>query len=69
MKITHIAHKDGDELIHYGVRGMRWGVRREIGRDAKAAAIARDRAISATKQATKLTARIDRRKASGESRQ
>lgn len=26
--ITYIAHKDGDELAHYGVKGQKWGVRR-----------------------------------------
>ena len=62
---VYIAHKEGDELTHYGVKGMRWGVRREIGRDAKAAAIARDRAISAIKQTKRLSKRIDRRKAAG----
>ena len=26
--ITYIAHKEGDELFHYGVKGQRWGIRR-----------------------------------------
>ena len=26
--ITYIAHKEGDELAHYGVKGQKWGVRR-----------------------------------------
>ena len=38
--ITYIAHKDGDELAHYGVKGQKWGVRREIARDARGAATA-----------------------------
>ena len=49
--ITYIAHKEGDELAHYGVKGQKWGVRKEIGKDAKAAAIARGRATSLSKQA------------------
>ena len=38
--ITYIAHKDGDELAHYGVKGQKWGVRKEIARDARGAATA-----------------------------
>ena len=26
--ITYIAHKEGDELAHYGVKGQKWGARR-----------------------------------------
>ena len=29
-RVVYIAHKDGDELAHYGVKGQKWGVRREI---------------------------------------
>jgi hypothetical protein len=64
-RTIYIAHKDEDELAHYGVRGMKWGVRKEIGNDAKAAAIARSRATSLQKQAVKLSSRIDKLKASG----
>ena len=39
-RIVYIAHKDGDELAHYGVKGQKWGVRREIARDARGAATA-----------------------------
>ena len=38
--ITYIAHKEGDELAHYGVKGQKWGVRKEIARDARGAATA-----------------------------
>lgn len=64
-RTIYIAHKDGDELAHYGVRGMKWGVRREIGRDAKSAAIARNRVTAASKQIQKLSTRIGRRVAAG----
>ena len=39
-RIVYIAHKDGDELSHYGVKGQKWGVRKEIARDARGAATA-----------------------------
>lgn len=64
-RTIYIAHKDGDELAHYGVKGMKWGVRKEIGKDAKAAAIARNRASSLQRQAEKLSSRIDKLNASG----
>ena len=62
---SYIAHKEGDELAHYGVKGQKWGVRKEIGKDAKAAAIARGRATSLSKQAKKLLSRINKLKTSG----
>ena len=27
---TYIAHKEGDELAHYGVKGQKWDVRKDI---------------------------------------
>ena len=28
-RVVYVAHKEGDELAHYGVKGMKWGVRKE----------------------------------------
>ena len=30
-----ITEQYNQELYHYGVKGMKWGVRRKIGRDAR----------------------------------
>lgn len=48
---------DATELYHYGVRGMKWGVRR--GRTAQAYA-------KASKKLNKLDAKIDKQKAKAE---
>lgn len=42
-----------NELYHYGVKGMRWGVRREIGNQSREAARIRLKYNKATKRVKK----------------
>ena len=48
-----IVTKDG-ELMHYGVKGMKWGVRRSLGVKARAAALNKKVIDSADKKIKKL---------------
>lgn len=44
---------DNQELMHYGVKGMKWGVRRDMGRRARIAADLEKRSEVYTKKARK----------------
>lgn len=52
-----------DELRHYGVKGMKWGVRRDIGRRARKAARLSDRIDEYNNKKTKLTVKSNVKKA------
>ena len=43
-----------DELMHYGVKGMKWGVRRSIGIRSRAAALYKNNITSVDKKIKKL---------------
>ena len=47
-----------EELYHYGVKGMKWGVRRELGRKAKTAAYIESKTFSKSRMITKLDNKI-----------
>ena len=51
---VYIAHKEGDELAHYGVKGQKWGVRRAEFKTAQNQRI-RSRVNALEKKAYSLT--------------
>jgi hypothetical protein len=65
--ITYIAHKEGDELIHYGVKGMRWGVRRAIKDAAISSAIEKRVGDRQEKRVNKFESKIAKKSAKGRS--
>lgn len=45
---------DNQELMHYGVNGMKWGVRRDMGRRARIAADLEKRSEVYTKKLVRI---------------
>ena len=65
--ITYIAHKESDELIHYGVKGQKWGVRRAIKDAAISAAVEKRAGDRQEKRVNKLAYKIANKSAKGRS--
>ena len=59
--LAHLGVEVGDELKHYGKKGMKWGVRKETKAEKKAATEEQDRKIVAARiNQTKRLAEMDR---------
>ena len=56
--MEYVITRQDDELYHYGVKGMKWGVRRAIGRRAKVAATLERNKKTVDKQIAKTSERI-----------
>lgn len=54
-----------DELCHYGVKGMKWGVRRSYGNKAKTAAYLKKTSNKYEKKAAKFTKKAEKATAKG----
>lgn len=56
--MEYVITRQDDELYHYGVKGMKWGVRRQLGKQAKVAATLERNKKTVDKQIAKTSEQL-----------